>query len=231
MIAIHAYRKAHTTMSPTILITAGPTWEQIDPVRFIGNRSSGHLGCQLALASVIAGFQTTLLLGSGSESPTSHPRLQTHTFTSTRDLDALIHQHWSSHQYLIMAAAVADFTPRGGPLDTKQSRCDGMKIDLVPTTDLVASASKNARSDQRIIAFALGENMSLEQVAKDKLHRKGVDAIVANPLQTMDAKSITATIYCKDGNTFSPPANCSKTSFAYWLVEHLDAICSTSLSS
>ena len=106
-----------------------------------------------------------------------------------------------------------------------------MTIELVPTTDLVAAAAKSARDDQRIIAFALGDSATLEDVAKEKLQRKCVDAIVANPLQTMDAKSITATIYCKDGNTFSPPANCSKTSFAYWLVEHLDAICSTSLSS
>jgi phosphopantothenoylcysteine decarboxylase/phosphopantothenate--cysteine ligase len=130
-----------------------------------------------------------------------------------------------------MAAAVADFTPRGGSLENKQSRNDGMMIDLVPTPDLVACAAKKARDDQRIIAFALGESISLEDIAKEKLKRKGVDAIVANPLQTMDANEITATIYCKDGTTFSPPPNCSKTTFANWIINHLDDICSTPLSS
>jgi phosphopantothenoylcysteine decarboxylase/phosphopantothenate--cysteine ligase len=231
MIAIHAYRKALNTMSPTILITAGATREQIDPVRFIGNRSSGHLGCQLALASAVAGFETTLLLGSGSESATCHPRLKTHIFTSTRDLEALIHQHWPSKQYLIMAAAVSDFTPRGGSSQEKITRTANMTLELVPTHDLVANASKEMREDQKIIAFALGDTKTLEQIATQKLERKGVDAIVANPLPTMDAPNITATVYCKDGRTFSPVPNCSKSNFANWIIKHLDDICSTPLSS
>ncbi len=225
MIAIHAYRKALNTMSPTILITAGATREQIDPVRFIGNRSSGHLGCQLAIASAVAGFETTLLLGSSSESATCHPRLQTHIFTSTRDLEALIHQHWPSHQYLIMAAAVADFTPKGGSLQDKLPRQTELNLELVPTHDIVASASRSARDDQRIIAFALGKPQTLEQVAKEKLEIKGVDAIVANPLETMDADNISATVYCKDGRTFSPPTDCKKSAFSLWLIEQITDIC------
>ncbi len=225
MIGIHAFRKAQIIMSTTILITAGPTREQIDPVRFIGNRSSGHLGSQLAIASAIAGFHTTLLLGSGCESPNCHPRLQTHTFSSTRDLDALIHQHWPSHQYLIMAAAVADFTPKGGSLQDKLPRQTKLNLELVPTQDIVASASKSARDDQRIIAFALGKPQTLEQVAKEKLERKGVDAIVANPLETMDAENISATVYCKDGRIFSPPRDCKKSAFSLWLIEQITDIC------
>lgn len=225
MIAIHAYRKALTTMSPTILITAGATREQIDHVRFLGNRSSGHLGCQLALAFAVEGFHTTLLLGAGSESPSCHPRLETHVFSSTRDLKALLHQHWPSHQYLIMAAAVADFTPKGGAAQEKIPREAEMILELVPTPDLVAGAAKTARDDQKIIAFALGEMHTLEQVAKDKLKRKCVDAIVANPLQSMDAQNITATVYTKDGRTFSPPPTISKSNFARWLIQHLSELC------
>ncbi len=224
MIAIHAYRKALIPMSTTILITAGATREQIDPVRFLGNRSSGHLGCQLALASAIAGFQTTLLLGSGSQRPTCHPRLQTHTFISTRDLEALIHQHWPSHKYLIMAAAVADFTPIGGPSQEKIHRKAEMTLEFVPTQDLVAGAANNARDDQKIIAFALGDPKTLEQVAKQKLERKGVDAIVSNPLQTMGAPTISAAVYCKDGRTFSPPTHCTKSAFGIWLIENIKEI-------
>ena len=208
-------------MTPTILIPAGATRELLDPVRFIGNHSSGHLGCQLALAAAISGCKTTLLLSGAGESPTCHPRLKTHRFTTTRDLESLIHQHWPSHTILIMAAAVADFTPKGGSHDSKIPRGDKMSLSLVPTADLVATAAKSARDDQKVIAFALGEHDTFEEVAKEKLKRKGVDAIVANPLQTMNAKNITATIYTKDGKSWSPPSECSKTEFASWLVENL----------
>ena len=208
-------------MTPTILITAGATRELLDPVRYIGNHSSGHLGCQLALAAAISGSKTTLLLGGASENPTCHPRLQTHRFTTTRDLESLIHQHWPSHSILIMAAAVSDFTPKGGSHESKLSRGDKMTLSLVPTTDLVATAAKSARDDQKVIAFALGEQDTFEESAKEKLKRKNVDAIVANPLKTMNAKNITATIYTKDGKSWSPPLECSKTEFASWLVENL----------
>ena len=208
-------------MSPTILITAGATRELLDPVRFIGNHSSGHLGCQLALAAAISGCKTTLLLSGAGESPTCHPRLKTHRFTTTRDLESLIHQHWPSHSILIMAAAVADFTPKGGSQDSKIPRGNTMSLSLVPTADLVAIAAKSARDDQKVIAFALGEHDTFEEEAKEKLKRKGVDAIVANPLRTMNAKNITATIFTKDGKSWSPPSECSKTEFASWLVENL----------
>ena len=221
MIAIPAKCKALYKMSQTILITAGATREHLDPVRFIGNRSSGHLGCQLALAAAIHGHNTTLLLSKASETPTTHPRLQTHRFTTTRDLDSLMHQHWPSHSILIMAAAVADFTPKGGCHNEKIGRANALSLALVPTVDLVATAAKNARDDQRIIAFALCDESTLEEVAMEKLERKGVDAIIANPLQTMDSENISATLYSKDGNFWSPPTDCSKTTFAHWLIENI----------
>ena len=160
-------------MTPTILITAGATRELLDPVRFIGNHSSGHLGCQLALAAAISGCKTTLLLSGAGESPTCHPRLQTHRFTTTRDLESLIHQHWPSHSILIMAAAVADFTPKGGSHDSKIPR--GIRC-LFHLSQLSRprrySSAKSARDDQKVIAFALGEHDTFEEVAKEKLKRK-----------------------------------------------------------
>lgn len=212
-------------MSTRLLITAGATCEPIDAVRYIGNRSSGNLGCQLALAGAIGSYETTLLLAKGSRTPTSHPRMSYQYFTTTRDLDAKLSQHWPSHSVLIMAAAVADFTPRGGSVDKKIARQSGMTLDLVPTHDLVKKASKVARDDQRIIAFALGSPESLEEETRLKLVNKGVDAIVANPLKTMDANKITATVYCKGGKQFCPPPNISKPAFASWLIENLEEIC------
>ncbi|MDP7009534.1 MAG: phosphopantothenoylcysteine decarboxylase [Phycisphaerales bacterium] len=212
-------------MNTTILITAGATREEIDPVRFLGNRSSGLLGCQLALAGAIARYEVTLLLGDGAIEPTSHPRLRTARFSSTRDLESLMHQHWQSHTYLIMAAAVADFTPKGGRNNTKLRRSTTMSLNLVPTNDLVARAAESAREDQRILAFALGEPADLETSAQEKLLRKQVDAIVANPVQTMHADDISASVYCRDGRTFSLNKSVPKSEFAMWLIKNLKDIC------
>jgi phosphopantothenoylcysteine decarboxylase/phosphopantothenate--cysteine ligase len=215
-----------TRLSQTrLLITAGATQEPIDSVRFFGNRSSGLLGCQIALAAAITGIETTLLLSESASFPTSHPRLHIHRFSTTRDLEAKLNQYFPSHTTLIMAAAVSDFTPKGGAKEEKIPRGATMQLELVATKDLVAELSKTKRADQRIIAFALGNSDTLEHIAKQKLECKNVDAIVANPLETMDASTITATLYCKDGRTFAATKNMSKAAFADWLISKLEDIC------
>lgn len=211
-----------TRLSQTrLLITAGATQEPLDSVRFIGNRSSGVVGSQIALAAAISGLETTLLLGESARFPTSHPRLHVHRFSTTRDLEAKLNQYFPSHTMLIMAAAVSDFTPKGGAKEEKIPRGSTMRLELVVTKDLIAELSKNKRADQRIIAFALGDSDTLEQIAKEKLERKNVDAIVANPLETMDASTITATLYCKDGRTFAATKKIPKAAFADWLISKL----------
>jgi phosphopantothenoylcysteine synthetase/decarboxylase len=122
-----------------------------------------------------------------------------------------------------MAAAVSDFTPRGGQQSDKIRRGEARALDLVPTEDIVAEAAKSAREDQRIIAFALEAPDKLEHNALEKLQRKQVDAIVANPLETMDASCITAHIYAKHGKAFTPPASMKKSEFAKWLILNLDS--------
>ena len=217
--------KMTSRMLKRILITAGATREPIDKVRFISNHSSGKLGCQLALAGAIAGHEVTLLAGDGSRTPPIHPRLHVHRFTTTKDLEAQLNQHWPSNNVLIMAAAVADFTPRGGPHDGKLSRKQALSLELVPTQDLVAGLALSSRKDQMIIAFVLEDSGKLEETAKNKLQDKGVHAIIANPLGTMHADNITATVYCQSGRTFSVPEQISKSAFATWLFENLHEIC------
>jgi phosphopantothenoylcysteine decarboxylase/phosphopantothenate--cysteine ligase len=209
-----------------ILVTTGATQESIDDVRYLGNRSSGKLGCLIALSAAIKGYEVSLLHGIQSISPSLHPRIHSTPFTSTRDLRAKLDEHWPSHEILIMAAAVSDYTPRGGQLHGKIKRGDELNIPLSPTKDIVASLAQHKREDQRIIAFALEEPEKLDVAAREKLQRKHVDAIVANPLETMNSSNIQWTIYLKDGRTLSQPGICTKAAFARWLTDNLDAITS-----
>lgn len=179
-------------MSCRILITAGPTHEPIDDVRYLANRSSGRMGVALAEAARAVNWDTTLLLGPVALPPPSD--VAVFRFETAADLQSLLDEHFPRCDVLIMAAAVADYRP---------IRADGAKLprtnknlalELEPTPDLVARCAAAKRPDQFIIGFALEEAASLEQRARDKLKRKGLDAIVANPLETMGAIEIQARI-------------------------------------
>ena len=210
-----------------ILVTSGSTREPIDQVRYLSNKSSGRLGCLIAIAAAIEHYEVTLLHSDCSISPTKHPRLTSIPFSSCRDLDAKLQEQWPSHDVLIMAAAVSDFTPKGGQTSGKITRTDSQKIDLISTKDIVASISHGSTNCQRIIAFALEEASNLETAGRQKLAQKKVDAIIANPLETMESNQITATIYCKNGKTITPPNNLPKSDFAFWLIQNLEDITAT----
>ncbi len=184
-------------MSHQLLITAGPTHEPIDQVRYIANRSSGRMGIALAGAAHDAGWEVTLLLGPVALDPP--PGVQTHRFESTADLADLLDQHFSTCDVLIMAAAVADYRPRRSDQAKLPRKAESLVLELEPTPDLVAACAARRRDDQYIIGFALEDEVGLEARALDKLCRKGLDAIVANPLATMGATEVSATIYSTIG--------------------------------
>ena len=202
-----------------LLITAGPTREPIDAVRFISNRSSGKVGLALAHAALDAKHAVTLLLGPGPRDADAPPGCTLHRFETTLELESLLRFHWPKHDALIMAAAVADYRPVQSNAG-KLPRGERMTIEFEPTPDLVASLAATKKPSQRIIAFALEEPAQLEARAADKLRRKKVDAIVANPLDTMDADAITPLWLTADGKRESPGAM-SKAAFARWLVAKL----------
>ena len=215
---------SHTTR---ILITSGATLEPLDDVRYLGNRSSGKLGTLLAYAAACTGYEVTLLSGAQSIQPTAHPRLTAIPFSTARDLRAKLVEHWPSHSILIMAAAVADFTPVGGQSHGKFMRDDALTITYTQTEDIVAELASTSREDQRVIAFALEESAHLEERGRAKLLRKKVDAIVANPLETMDSNEIDAVILKKDGSSVSLDGITTKAEFAHWLILHLEEILPT----
>lgn len=199
-----------------ILITAGPTREPIDDVRFISNRSSGQMGFALAEAASSAGHEVTLLLGPVLLPPSVADRVNVIRFNTTADLEALLDEHFPKCDVLIKAAAVADYRPAQF-IKGKTPRSSGLSIQLEPTPDLVAACAKIKRDDQTIIAFALEDPSVMETRAVEKMQRKKVDAILANPLQTMDASDIEPILFYADGRR-DEPGRMVKPAIAGWLI-------------
>ena len=208
--------------SPKLLISAGPTREPIDAVRFIGNRSSGKLGILLAEYAASLGWDTTLLLGPTCKTPASES-VRLEQFVSTYDLQLLLESHATGCDVLVMAAAVADFTPAKAEPSAKLRRSEtkNLTLSLRPTPDLLARCCQSAGPSQLMVGFALEPAAELIESARNKLGRKNADLIVANPLETMESGEIHASIVA------SPPLSAyerctegkvSKAEFARWLL-------------
>ncbi|MBL8745807.1 MAG: phosphopantothenoylcysteine decarboxylase [Phycisphaerae bacterium] len=203
-----------------ILITAGPTYEPIDEVRFIGNRSSGRLGVAVASEALRRGWIVTLLLGPNAADP--EPGVHVRRFRTTADLEGLLREEFPKCDVLVMAAAVADYRPVGGGAGGKIRRSEGgLRIELEPTPDLLAGVAKSRQPGQVIVGFALEPRERLMESAREKILRKGIDAIVANPLETMDSPEIEAVLIRRDGTSEATPGRVDKGVFAAWLIDRL----------
>ncbi|HOA72401.1 MAG TPA: phosphopantothenoylcysteine decarboxylase [Phycisphaerae bacterium] len=212
-----------TAARKRVLITAGPTHERIDDVRYLANRSSGRMGIALAEAASQIGCEVTLLLGPVSAEPrrpdSGSKPIRLERFESTADLERLLQEHFDYCDLLIMAAAVADYRPAAGASGKLPRKREKVTLELEPTPDLVATCAARRRPDQRIIAFALEESSRLHDRAIEKMRAKRVDAIVANPLETMGSRLVSAVIHTADGRTFKPEIpTLDKSAFAAWLI-------------
>lgn len=212
-----------------LLITAGPTQEPIDEVRFIGNRSSGRLGVDLALEAAERGIDVTLLLGPTCLSVVD-TRVRVVGFRTTAELQALLATHLPGRDVLVMAAAVADYRPippttSDGQRPQKLRREQrGMTLELEPTPDLLAGCAAARTPGQTLIGFALEPRATMLESARGKLTRKNVDAIVANPLETMDAPTIEAHLVQRGGRIDATDGPIDKRAFAAWLLDRIDAL-------
>ncbi len=210
--------------APRLLVTAGPTEEPIDEVRFLANRSSGRLGLAIAAAAERRNWPVTCLLGP-VPTPQSPPAVL-QRFRTAAELESQLEAAWPSHDLLVMAAAVADFRPRR--MQTGKLRRGGpLTLELEAVPDLLAGLRGTTSPRQRIIAFALEEEASLEARAREKLARKGADAIVANPIETLDSASIRGRLLRRDGTERHPPghpAAIPKEAFAEWLLDEAVAL-------
>ncbi|MDF0705978.1 MAG: bifunctional phosphopantothenoylcysteine decarboxylase/phosphopantothenate--cysteine ligase CoaBC [Bacteroidota bacterium] len=163
-----------------VLITAGPTHEAIDPVRFLGNRSTGTMGFELAKKAADLGANVILVSG-----PThlniEHNNIQLVRVTSAQDMYEACHEHYSNIDIAICAAAVADYRPKTIASEKLKKQEGDMKIELERTPDILRSLGE-AKKNQFLVGFALETQNELEN-AKGKLKRKHLDGIVLNSLK------------------------------------------------
>ncbi|HED08626.1 MAG TPA: bifunctional phosphopantothenoylcysteine decarboxylase/phosphopantothenate--cysteine ligase CoaBC [Ignavibacteria bacterium] len=160
-----------------ILITAGPTYEDIDPVRFIGNRSSGKMGYWLAKAAYLRGANVTLISGPSSE--TIYPEIKFHSTRSAAEMEKAVKQNLKTNDVLIMSAAVADYSPAKKSENKIKKENKLQAIQLKENKDILASLDKKGKF---VVGFALETENGLVN-AKKKLKTKNLDMIVLNVLK------------------------------------------------
>jgi phosphopantothenoylcysteine decarboxylase/phosphopantothenate--cysteine ligase len=168
-----------------ILITAGPTYERIDPVRFIGNYSSGKMGFALAEACADAGYDVVLIAGPVRLS-IDNPRVKRIDVESAQEMCNAVMEYWSDMDGAILCAAVADFTPVVVANHKVKREKDNLVIELKPTMDIAAAIGKEKKATQFLVGFALETNDE-EAHALDKMRRKNLDFIVLNSLNDQNA--------------------------------------------
>ena len=201
-------------ISVRILITAGPTREPIDAVRYIGNRSSGRMGVSLCDAALAAGHSVTAIFGPVQLA--SPPQVRRVDVETAAEMHAAVLREFPDHDLLIMAAAVADFRPLRMHSD-KLARSGSLSIECEPTEDIVAAAARGKRPDQRIIGFSL-ETRGNTARSHEKLARKHLDLIVYNPTDTMSSTTIESILIWPDGRE-EAMARQTKGDFARMLIE------------
>jgi phosphopantothenoylcysteine decarboxylase/phosphopantothenate--cysteine ligase len=167
-----------------VLITAGPTYEAIDPVRYIGNHSSGKMGFELANEAANLGAEVLLISGPSNEK-VDHSLIQRIDVVSAEEMYQATHNHYKNVEIAILAAAVADYKPITVATQKIKKKESSLTIELTQTKDILASLGKQ-KTNQFLVGFALETNNELEN-AISKLKRKNLDLIVLNSLQDKGA--------------------------------------------
>lgn len=189
----------------TVLVTAGPTREAIDPVRFISNRSTGKMGYAIARAAGLRGARVILVSGPVSIEPPLFAELV--PVVSAEDMYNAVMKYKDDADIIIKSAAVADYTPVAVSSEKIKKQVGDMRIELKRTRDILKELGQSRRENQFICGFAM-ETENLIENAVRKLETKNVDMIVANSLKTEGAGFGTdtnvVTLITKDGKTELP---------------------------
>lgn len=173
-----------------ILVTAGPTYEAIDPVRFIGNHSSGKMGFSIAKRAANLGAEVFLITGPSDEQ-VSHSEIHRINVTTAEEMYNKAHQYFPTSDIAILAAAVADYRPKNVSAEKIKKKKASLVIELEPTKDILASLGL-IKQHQFLVGFAL-ETTDEEENAIVKLEKKNLDAIVLNSLRDQGAGFTTET--------------------------------------
>lgn len=202
--AIENYFSKEPSLSgKSILITAGPTQEDIDPVRFISNHSSGKMGIALAEAFHKAGANVTVVAGPIS---VAIPKgIFVEKVRSAKEMFEATQKHFDKSDVVIFAAAVADYAPKEIATTKIKKKGNEMSIELTKTIDIAGTLGVQKRKNQLLMGFALETNNEVEN-AQSKLQRKNFDMIVLNSLQDKGAgfryDTNKITVFNKEGNKF-----------------------------
>ena len=204
-----------------VLVSAGPTQERIDPVRYITNRSSGKMGYAIAEAAAARGARVTLISG-----PVTLPvpeGVERVNVISSQDMFEEVHAAFDSCDGLIMAAAPADFTPAAfAEQKIKKNGREGMTLELAATRDILKSIGERKRQ-QRVMGFA-AETEHLAENAAKKLEAKNLDMIAANDVTAAGAgfavDTNAVTLYKRDGSS-EQSGTMPKRALADWLLDRL----------
>ncbi|MDG1050271.1 MAG: phosphopantothenoylcysteine decarboxylase [Planctomycetota bacterium] len=185
-----------------VLVTAGPTREHIDPVRYLSNESSGRMGFEIARAAAAAGHRVTLIAGPVHlETPAGVERVDV---VSALEMLAALEAHFPSSDALYMAAAVGDFRPKErfeGKWKKKEEGGGAPVLELVENPDLLRTVARG-KGDRKVIAFAL-ETSDGPQRAAAKLVRKNADWIVLNGASALNAPDSSVTLLDASGALWS----------------------------
>jgi phosphopantothenoylcysteine decarboxylase/phosphopantothenate--cysteine ligase len=189
------------------LITAGGTREYIDPVRFITNASSGRMGYALAGAAVKAGHKVTLISASDLQPPVG---IEFVGVDSAAEMFKVVKKCFPHCHCLIMAAAVADYTPAQRAKTKIKKTGKSLTIKLKPTTDILKWAGKNKKKNQIVVGFAL-EDKAIRMRAEKKLKEKNLDMIIANTPDAIGSERSSVQIRTASGKWKKFPQACKTT--------------------
>jgi phosphopantothenoylcysteine decarboxylase / phosphopantothenate---cysteine ligase len=191
----------HDLLGKKALVTAGPTYEAIDPVRFIGNHSSGKMGIALAEELARRGARVDLVLGPSSHA-TSMPGITTHRVVSAAEMYQASMNSFAGVDIAILSAAVADYRPAQPATDKIKKSTDTLVLELMRTTDILKTLGGLKKEGQVLVGFAL-ESRDEKAYALGKLKAKNADLIILNSLNdegaTFGFDTNKITIFSKDG--------------------------------
>ncbi len=215
-----------------VMITAGPTLEAIDPVRYISNHSSGRQGVSLAEAALQAGADVVLI--AGPRVPACDPQIQRLDVTSALDMQAAVFEHLGGVDIFIGVAAVADYRPaeaKAQKMKRSGAEHSTLVLELVENPDIIKSVAQHNQRPALVIGFA-AETNDTHKHAKDKLQKKGLDAVVLNdvsdPKIGFNSEHNAATLIYAEGEVVLPLQ--SKAQLSATLVRQIPQIFASQLA-
>ncbi len=182
----HFFKPTTKLIGKKVLVTAGPTYEKIDPVRFIGNHSSGKMGLAIAKAFIAQGAHVTLICGPGVPALPSNNLLHLINISTAQEMYLACIEHFKESDITVMAAAVADYRPEHSVEQKIKKTTEQISLSLVKNPDILLNLGTKKNKRQLLIGFAL-ETHNEENFAQEKLKKKNLDMIVLNSLNDIGA--------------------------------------------